>query len=225
MSRDEIDFITERMLEDYDPKLLTEPQAIDIDAVAQNYLGAHQSFEYLSHCGIYLGMTVFNDTNRVEIFDPVLQQADYTSAKANTIIIDRTLLEQDQEHRYRFTMGHECGHLGLGHGAAEAARGKGVRCRVNGSRARGRDPRFWRDEDWMEWQADNFASCILLPRKAIGKLKAMIDDGFDYEGSHGLPSLVGAVPVVFNVSNEAAMIRLKQLGFVKDRFDLADLET
>ena len=59
LRRDEIDAITERMLMDYDPKLLTDPQELDVDAFAQNYLGAHQSYEYLSHCGVYLGMTVF----------------------------------------------------------------------------------------------------------------------------------------------------------------------
>ena len=30
--------------------------------------------------------------------------------KAHTVIIDKTLLEENQEHRYRFTMGHEAGH-------------------------------------------------------------------------------------------------------------------
>ena len=217
---------------DYNPKLLTDPQEIDIDAFAQNYLGAHQSYEYLSHCGVYLGMTVFNDTNRVEIYDPVMQVADYTSAKANTIIIDRSLLEDDQDQRYRYTVGHECGHIGLGHQAyfgydpnqitLDQLYGTGspaiVRCRMNNARGRSQDTRSWSDEDWMEWQADNFSSCLLLPRKAIVRLSNMIDNGYDYPGSHGLPSLIDAVPKVFNVSHEAAMIRLRQLGYVNNHF-------
>ena len=232
LSRDEIEAIKERMLMEYDPRVLEEPQAVDVDSFAQNYLGAHQSYEYLSHCGIYLGMTVFNDTNRVVIFDPDTGLADYTSAKANTIIIDRTLLEKEQEKRYRFTEGHECGHLGLGHGAyfgydpyqmtiaqffddAEPAM---VRCRANSTRARSDNTRYWRDADWLEWQADTFASCLLLPQKAILKLNDMIRDGYDYPGSHGLPSLIDAVPKIFKVSHEAAMIRLRQMGLVRDRF-------
>lgn len=48
-------------------------------------------------------MTVFNDTDRVPVYDPRQECAE----KAHTVIIDRTLLEGNQEHRYRFTMGHE----------------------------------------------------------------------------------------------------------------------
>lgn len=86
------------------------PQEIDIDLLAQDYLGMEQDFQYLSHCGVYLGMTVFNDTDKVPVYDPSTNRAEYISAKAHTVIIDRTLLENNQEHRYRFTMGHEAGH-------------------------------------------------------------------------------------------------------------------
>lgn len=44
LSRDEIEAITERMLMEYDPQVLEEPQAVDVDSFAQNYLGAHQSY-------------------------------------------------------------------------------------------------------------------------------------------------------------------------------------
>ena len=52
----------------------------------------------------------FNDTDKVPVYDPQNNCADYISAKAHTVIIDKTLLEENQEHRYRFTMGHEAGH-------------------------------------------------------------------------------------------------------------------
>ena len=47
------------------PEALKSPQEIDIDLLAQDYLGMDQDFQYLSHCGVYLGMTVFNDTDKV----------------------------------------------------------------------------------------------------------------------------------------------------------------
>ena len=219
LSRDEIDAIAERMLMEYNPRLLSEPQALDVDDFAQNYLCAHQSYEYLSHCGIYLGMTVFNDTNRVPIYDPDTKRAEFISVKANTIIIDSSLLEKEQEAIYRFTMGHECGHLGLGHREcfgprqtkASANEAPIVRCRMNGG---GRDPdtRYWSDEDWMEWQADTFASCLLMPKKAVYKLWQMLREGYTYPGYIGIRSLSFALPKVFNVSDWAASIRYKQLG-------------
>lgn len=110
LSRKEIDVIGQNIVGDFMPEALKSPQEIDIDLLAQDYLGMDQDFQYLSHCGVYLGMTVFNDTDKVPVYDPQNNCADYISAKAHTVIIDKTLLEENQEHRYRFTMGHEAGH-------------------------------------------------------------------------------------------------------------------
>ena len=113
LSRKEIDIIGENLVSDFNPDAMQTPQEIDIDLFVQDYLGADQDFQYLSHCGVYLGMTVFNDTDKVPVYDPIQNRAEYISAGANTIIIDRTLLEENQEHRYRFTMGHEASHVFL----------------------------------------------------------------------------------------------------------------
>lgn len=86
---------------------LRTPQEIDIDLFVQDYLGMEQDFQYLSHCGLYLGMTVFNETDKIPVYNPAKYCAEYISTKAKTVIIDNSLLEENQEHRYRFTMGHE----------------------------------------------------------------------------------------------------------------------
>lgn len=117
LSRKQIDDIGERLVQDFCPDAMIHPQALDVDLFAQDYLGMEQDYQYLSHCGVYLGMTVFNDTNRVVVFNPEKQEAEYISARAKTIIIDNTLLEEKQEHRYRFTMGHEA----AGHGVLHEA--------------------------------------------------------------------------------------------------------
>ena len=105
LSRKEIDIIGENLVSDFNPDVMHTPQEIDIDLFVQDYLGADQDFQYLSHCGVYLGMTVFNDTDKVPVYDPIQNRAEYISARANTIIIDRTLLEENQEHRYRYPIG------------------------------------------------------------------------------------------------------------------------
>lgn len=110
LSRKEIDDIAENLIADFCPEALRTPQQIDIDLFVQDYLKMDQDYQYLSHCGVYLGMTVFNDTDKIPVYDPVTDRAEYISAKARTVIIDNTLLEENQEHRYRFTMGHESGH-------------------------------------------------------------------------------------------------------------------
>lgn len=50
---------------------LSEPQEIDIDDFAFNYLGLSQDFQYLSHNGMYLGMMVFKDTKRFPYTCPI----------------------------------------------------------------------------------------------------------------------------------------------------------
>lgn len=112
LKQTEIDLIAEALVYDFCPEVLNDPQPVDVDAFCESYMKLHLDYQYLSNNGVYLGMTVFDDTDKVVVFDPVLRRAEYTSVKAGTVIIDNTLLETNQEHRYRFTMGHEAaGHL------------------------------------------------------------------------------------------------------------------
>ena len=107
LSRDQIDTIAEGFLADFQPRALTEPMEVDVDGFLEMYLGLTPDYQYLSHNMIYLGMSVFHDTDSIPIFDPETNRAEYFSAKANTVIFDRRLVdEENQEHRYRFTGGH-----------------------------------------------------------------------------------------------------------------------
>ena len=63
----ELDELAEEQLRQFAPEVLQEPTAIDVDSFALVQLGMHQEFWHLSHNGVYLGMTVFNDTNRLPI--------------------------------------------------------------------------------------------------------------------------------------------------------------
>lgn len=110
LSKAEIDAIGERFVQDFQPEVLTNPSPVDIEGFIEFYLGMTPDYQYLSHNGVYLGMTVFNDTDKVPVFDPATNRAEYISAKARTVIIDNRLLDEGQRHRYRFTLGHEGGH-------------------------------------------------------------------------------------------------------------------
>lgn len=226
LSRKEIDVIGQNIVGDFMPEALKSPQEIDIDLLAQDYLGMDQDFQYLSHCGVYLGMTVFNDTDKVPVYDPQNNCADYISAKAHTVIIDKTLLEENQEHRYRFTMGHEAGHEFLHKeyfaydpdqitlfdltGESPAPM---VQCRVDTKKMDCRTSKRWTDRDWMEWQANALSSSMLMPESMVRmviediKIRAIQGDILHY-------AFVEEVSSVFNVSFEAAAIRLKQLGYI-----------
>lgn len=221
LSKQEIDDIGERFVAEFCPQALTSPCAIDIDMFAQDYLGLNQDFQYLSHNGIYLGMMVFHDTDSVIVYNPAEHEADYISAAARTIIIDNGLLDEKQEHRYRFTMGHEAAHDILHSayfhhaynpdqmtlfGAMPVA--QTVQCRIDSSKQPTKTAK-WTNNDWMEFQANRLSSAILMPLSAV----RMIADS--EKPHHDVTRAAGCVYQVsktFNVSLQAAEIRLRDLN-------------
>lgn len=68
LDRKEIDNIGENFIRDFQPSVLTSPAPVDIENFTEFYLGMTPDYQYLSHNGIYLGMTVFNDTKLYTIF-------------------------------------------------------------------------------------------------------------------------------------------------------------
>ncbi|MCH4034714.1 MAG: ImmA/IrrE family metallo-endopeptidase [Lachnospiraceae bacterium] len=228
LSKDEIDDIAENLLADYNPEWIKHPQEIDIDLFAQEYLKADQDFQYLSHNGIYLGMTVFNDSDRVVVFNPEKGQADYVSEKARTIIIDTGLLERGQEHRYRFTMGHECGHLYLhpqyftidpNQMTLDMFMDMGpqkpsfIVCREDMYKL-GAKSKVWDDRNTLEWQANYFSAAILMPHSMVAELyrQERMMYGRDPRMIH---RLADEIEKVFNVSHESSVYRLQDLGYTE----------
>lgn len=145
-------------MRDFQPSVLTNPAPVDIESFVENYLGMTPDYQLLSHNGIYLGMTVFNDTNRVIVFSQETGRAEYISAKAHTVIIDTRLLEENQQHRYRFTLGHEGGHDIFHTGYLsydpnqmcmfDMAMTPMIQCRMDAGCKKG-DRKLWTDHDWM----------------------------------------------------------------------------
>lgn len=230
LSKKEIDTIGERFVRDFQPEVLTDPAPVDIESFIECYLGMTADYQYLSHNGVYLGMTVFNDTNRVIVFDPNTQRAEYIHAKARTVIIDNRLLEEDQHQRYRFTLGHEGGHDILHSGffsynpdqlsMFEPSYAPMIQCRVDNTVSKRPNTGNWSDHDWMEWQANALASSILMPETAVRIVAEPYKSKLDKPLTRA--SLIVQISTVFDVSISAATIRLKDLGYI-DKNDNNDL--
>ena len=222
LSKEEIDGIGEQYVKAFCPEVLSHPAPVDIESFVENYLGITPDYQYLSNNGIYLGMTVFNDTNMVPIFDPGTGHAEYISAKARTIIIDNRLLEENQQHRYRFTLGHEAGHDIFHSGffgynpdqlaLFDLGTTPMIQCRTDCGNTSKKTPRFWDDHDWMEWHANRLSSAILMPRSAVERLVEGVRS--ERRDSIRRATMVFSVMEAFDVSFEAAMYRLKDLGFI-----------
>lgn len=217
LSRKQINKIAERFVEDFQPEVITNPSPINIEEFVECYLGMIPDYQYLSHNGIYLGMTVFNDTDKIPVYDPVKKCAEYISASAHTVIVERTLLEDDkQEHRYRFTLGHEAGHdifhpryfkFDLGPLALLNLKidvPPMILCRRDSIGENQKDERNKTEKDWLEWQANSFSASLLMPGKAVD---VVMKSTMSREA-------IAVVSKVFNVSKEAAGYRLAELGYL-----------
>lgn len=223
LSKPEIDTIGENFVRDFQPSVLTNPAPVDIESFVENYLGMTPDYQLLSHNGIYLGMTVFNDTNRVIVFSQETGRAEYISAKAHTVIIDTRLLEENQQHRYRFTLGHEGGHDIFHTGYLsydpnqtcmfDMAMTPMIQCRMDAGCKKG-DRKLWTDHDWMEWQANYFSSAILMPKCAVQLVANKYPRNSLMENLVNRARLVSDVSNTFDVSTEAAVIRLKDMGYI-----------
>lgn len=231
LSKEEIDVFAERYLLDYKPELMNKPQQIDIDDFAENYLGLIQDYQYLSNNGLYLGMMVFKDTKKIPVYIPEKNQAEYLEAKARTVIIDNSLLNERQEHRYRYTMGHECGH-DICHKSyyvkeipnqislfKEKIDLPLIRCRVFNKGSK--NIKKWSDMEWMEWQANYMSSALLMPKSMV--IKAIKDLNLKNKKIIRDYLNVDLIANIFNVSIEAATYRLEGLKIIdKDVIDITN---
>lgn len=219
----EIDDIAEGYARDFMPQILDHPQPFNIEGFIESYLGLKLDFQYLSNDGRYLGMTVFNDTNKVIIFLPECSKADYIHADHGTVIIDNTLLDEKHEHRYRFTLGHEGGHWifhneYFGYDPRQMTllemNTPYLQCREINKNYLRTSIYNWDDARWMEWHADKFSAGILMPKSAVRLLVANNDTNSTNENRN-----ISLVSEAFNVSEQAAYLRLCDLGYIQHQRD------
>ncbi len=137
--------------------------------------------------------------------------------KAGTVIIDNSLLDERQEHRYRFTAGHEAAHgiLHSGYFLRLAALNPSteplIQCRIDSTKVSSSFARR-SDRGWMEWQANRLASAILMPRSVFIRAARQAE-----RRSRNANAALEAVTRIFNVSNDAAYYRLQELGIIPPR--------
>ena len=222
LSKRQLESYGEKVLRDFSPEVLLKPQPTDIDRIITEYMCFYFEYQYLSHNQVYLGITVFEDTDTLPIYIPELNQAEFLSVKKNTIIIEGTLADNSSLiHRERFTEGHEASH-GLIHSEYYQRKAQyaslhgnygGIYSKrtfpdlsgvdVNGKRLQG--------ETWLEWQANYLASVLLMPKLTVKQLRNLIEP-------KGSPfwhlELVNTMVEVFNVSEEAAKVRLGSLNYL-----------
>ena len=154
-----------------------------------------------------------------------------TYVRRRLIAISRTLLNDKNEGRLCFTCAHETGHWVLHSSLIETAAGTG---RETGA---GAEAVFCREKDARtpaEWQADYFASCLLMPEEEV-RAAFTTAFGSDVLDIYNIKKTFPSTPFHFdicvenwrlvaeavrqagdfsNVSKQAMIIRLQNLGLI-----------
>lgn len=206
LSKADIEQVVEKHLKKFNPNALTNPTPIDVEGMAERYFNLSIDYKRLTTEGSVLGMAVFNDSDRFFYFEEDMSIR-VKSIKAGTIVLDDYATKT--ETRLLFTLAHEIGHT-LFHEdyILSLYNDKNYACRSQDS-DKLKSEIIWTEERTMEWQAEYFASALLMPRKAVIALK----EEFSKESCN--PYLfVLSVEKTFKVSLKAALNRAKEIGLV-----------
>lgn len=196
----------------------TMMQETPIEKIAGDLLGLRVRYEHLSDCDKICGVTAYADTNFEADTGKTIRM------KAGDILIEWDLFDTEYSVRHlgrrRFTLAHECAHQILF--SIETDDRKDL-CRTNYRIDRAYSLRELKSrEDWNEWHANALGAAVLMPRDHIELAMWRLADSrklrcygymFDPPNLHVLTTLCR----IYRVSRSAAVIRLRQLGYIEDR--------
>lgn len=225
ISAAELDAYAEAVLKAADPGFLSgSPDAVDIKKIFKALCGWHFRRGYLSRDGTVLGMAVFQEGTAI-LTDGDRRACIPVPIKAGTILVDNGIIVSEREAIYRFTICHEIGHALLHERIfckpenmrlyAEQSREYGaslIDSRTTMAKTKRRALHTIRD--WVEWQANFFASAILMPRSLIRKAVCsdfVTDINKKEESLLSFDAQIEAVSLCFKVSPSAALYRLQYL--------------
>lgn len=230
LSRNDLERIATRVFDDYKnlPRFAGQKvDYVDPEILACGLCGLHIDHFHLSQDRLTLGMTSLKEVE-VEVYNdsgqPFLYYLD-----GRTLLIETDLKDDPAQHgRYHFTTAHETAHQIL---ADLHPTDRVIQNRI--TYYRGHSPQY-PIHDWVEWQADNLASALLLPVEIVhGALRKFdLERGIDILNRIYRPKEYGRfceMAEFLGVSKQAMAIRLKRLGLMKkdylqNPYTLVDIE-
>lgn len=195
-------------------------RATPIDQFARDYLGLNVSFVPLSDDGSICGLTAYADTECIVDVGGIRRTI---PLKQNQVLMDESFIQPGQVRKLcgkrRFTLAHECAHQILY--SMEDEEVKSVCQQKYAARSAYSLRDLKTHEDWNEWQANVLGAAILMPQKEIdlaiwyfagGKSLINFEGRFCYQDRLYLKLICQQL----GVSRTAAIIRLRQLGYIED---------
>lgn len=216
ISKKEFDNIAESFLKKYYPVALRQPTPIPVELiVAEMGLSIHR--EKLTLDDSIFGKMVFKDT-KVEVIED--GQLVFKPFSKGSILVDKDVVYKRNVGSFNNTVIHECVHWELHKVFHEIRMILNNEYSVASSWTEDNlaDSSMWSPIDWMEWHANGIAPRILMPKV---QTKIKIRELFqtltlvnpDISRSELVREVVDELAEFFNVSKQAAKIRMIDLGY------------
>ncbi len=224
LSAAQIDTMADQLVREIQPELYySQIDAVSLSVIMKHLEGWHFAGRYLSRSGGLLGLASFQGGPML-ITDETRTAEELLTLPPRTILVDRALFQKKYERMFRFTLAHEMGHALLHE--RFASREENMRAyqeQGNNRRLEDSEERFSIREkrelktsyDWIEWQANSFASALLMPKTLVRQTRNLVfSERVPY--MEFLNELCITMTDVFRVSQSAAFYRLKEMDIAPE---------
>ncbi|HHR3189885.1 TPA: XRE family transcriptional regulator [Streptococcus agalactiae] len=212
----DFDAIAEKFLRKYYPQALTQPTPVPVETIVSEMgLSIHQ--EKLTIDNSVFGKMVFKDTDVEVIEDEQLASEHFNKG---SILVDKDVVFKRNVGSYNNTVIHECVHWELHKVFHEVKMvlDKDHSQVSSWTEENLADSSMWTSLDWMEWQANGIAPRILMPKvqtrikiRELFQTLTLVNP--DISRSELVQEVVDNLATFFEVSRQAAKIRMIDLGF------------
>lgn len=212
----DFDAIAEKFLRKYYPQALTQPTPVPVETIVSEMgLSIHQ--EKLTIDNSVFGKMVFKDTDVEVIEDEQLVSEHFNKG---SILVDKDVVFKRNVGSYNNTVIHECVHWELHKVFHEVKMvlDKDHSQVSSWTEENLADSSMWTSLDWMEWQANGIAPRILMPKvqtrikiRELFQTLTLVNP--DISHSELVQEVVDNLATFFEVSRQAAKIRMIDLGF------------
>ena len=230
LKRDDLEDISSVILKDFSSKNLESPIPLDTMEFLEEYLGlsVKRKYIYSIESGV-LGLIVMDDIAEIPSYDDMFRRT-VIEETYGTVLISPQLIGKDNYSRRRYTEIHEGSHYLLHNEyykeLAKNSAAKSVASCIACRKVELIKQRPKTDTDWIEWQADGLAACLLMPKDVFCAVTSLIIK------EHGLRrgylisgqqqdkriayDVISKVSEIFQVSYKAAQIRMIHLGLIRE---------
>lgn len=230
LKKTDFDSISDMVLSEYLPNTFNYPKSTDIEYLAQECFYLDVKHQTIAPNGQVLGMIAFADA-QFKTLDSSYEPK-CIELEEGTMLIDMSLIGNENRARRRFTLAHELSHW-ICHRSYHSPTHQQYDFRLNKTtfiacrkenieQFKKSDWSKSTDNDWEEWQADGLAAALLMPKSTFTAAFREIMSQYGFNKNYLIPGeevnkskkVIWELANVFDVSYKATQIRMNHLGMI-----------